>query len=404
MRKILYGNVLAICVLSVLCAVSCKIEQGNPANPRILIVGGGIGGLALANALKKEDIAFDLIEKRKIWKHEGAGLGLPANAVWALERLGFDQEIKSNTRHIQSMIFKTDQDEFLIKEDLSEIHNATAQFRSVHRADLHALLFDKVKDSNIIMGQDVKRITQDADSCEVEFIDGTIKHYDLIVGADGLHSRVRQLVFGEIPFTYQGAVVWRSVINTPKDLEHPIYMFGEKSVFLFYPISNNQTYIAGLYYDQDRPVDIPELRLTKFKELFGNYKGLVPQALEQLKSPEQLIYGYLDSLSKITWAKGNVVLIGDASHACSPMLQQGGALAIEDALVLAQELSKGQRQRISLSGILDNYVQRRKPRVEWVVQKSDAKIKILPQQRNEIIKQKGAPNVALFRLLMKENP
>lgn len=381
-------------------------EEKMITKPRILIVGGGIGGLAFANALEQQGLSYDLYEQKEVWKHVGAGIALPANATWTLQQLGFDHELNTKTQLIKAMSFKTDQDELLIREDITEIHNAGAQFRAIHRADLHKMLFEKLKNSKIHMGLTINAIFQENGSEEVnvELSDGSHKTYDLVVGADGIHSSVRQHIFGHVPLNYQQIATWRTVISTPEDLDHPIYMLGDDTVFLLYPINDNQTYIYAHHIEPERSQDIVENRITKLRALFSGYKGYVPKALDQIQNPDLVIPGWLDSVSEIKWTSGNVVLIGDASHACSPMLQQGGAQAIEDAWILSEELKKGLSHGNAISLILTNFVKRREARVKMIVDESDKRIKVLPEVRNNFIKQNGAPNVSMFRVIMKENP
>ena len=374
-------------------------EKQATIKPRILIVGAGIGGLTLANTLKKHNIPFDLIEKKPSWEHTGAGIAIPANATWVLQQLGFDTEINTKTQHIKAMSFTTDQDELVVREDLTEIHNAGAQFVSIHRASLHAMLFERVKDFEVRMGTFVKTISQNEDTGEidVEFSDTSRKTYDLVVGADGMHSSIRQKIFGTDSLSYQGIKVWRTVVDTPEGLDHPIYMQGEDTLFLLYPLSNNKTNIYCHHIDPSQDKDVVENRISKLRVLFGNYKGFVPQVINQINDPHQIVPGQLKSVPEVKWFKGNVVLIGDASHVCTPMLQQGGALAIEDGWVLGEEINCGLSRNESIVQILTNFVNRRDKRVRFIVQESD-------KVGNGFIKQNEAQNVTMFKILMKENP
>jgi 2-polyprenyl-6-methoxyphenol hydroxylase-like FAD-dependent oxidoreductase len=302
------------------------------------------------------------------------------------------------------MSFVTDQQELLTKEDITQIHNDGAQFLSIHRADLHNILLKKLDPSTIHMGTTLKSIQQTPQGLEVEFNDHSRKTYDLVIGADGIHSKVRQLAFDATPLVYQGIANWRTVIDTPSGLDHPIYMLGDTTVFLLYPINNNQTYIYAHSYEPTPPKDNPSERAKHLKTLFKQFKGYVPQALKQINDSQKIVFGLLESVSEIAWVRGNVLLIGDASHGCSPMLQQGGAQALEDGLALGEELNKGLKNDEDVATILKNFVNRRYARVEHIVRESDKRIKILPALRNEHIKKNGAPNVAMFKVIMKTNP
>lgn len=210
----------------------------------VLIVGAGIAGLATAIALENHGIHYDIIEKRAYWdEQDGTGIALPANAVWALDKLGLGQELLQYSHPIPAMTFTTDLNEHLITEDITNIHCDGLEFRSIHRGVLHSILLKKIDTACLRMGTQISSLQQLDKGVEVTFSDNSEKHYDLVVGADGIHSQVRKLVFVESDLLFQGLSTWRTIIKTPQGLQHPVYMLGEQSVLLFYPLKDDLTYL-----------------------------------------------------------------------------------------------------------------------------------------------------------------
>lgn len=375
-------------------------------NPRVLIIGAGISGLTMAIALEKINIIPELIEIKPEISAEGAGIALPPNATWALEKLGIRELLRKNASHIKRITFTDHKAKILASEDITKLHNSDAQFYSIHRADLSALLFKHLKKTKIYLGTTIKRIYQNAATIKVTFSNNETKTYDLVIGADGIHSKVRELLYGPEKLNYQNIMVWRTVVELPKKLVQPIYMMGENTILLLYPINKGRTYVYA------QVVDFEKKRILDHKErigkLFSNYRGYVPLVLKEIESKNTSIIPSRIYTNQVKWGYGNIILIGDAAHAFTPALGQGGAQAIEDAYVLSLELREGLSNHVAIGEILKNFVKRRDARIQTVMQKSSRKVKKLSaeeiQNRNNNIKKNGAPNISAFRDLMKSNP
>ena len=376
--------------------------------PRVLVVGGGIAGLCAAKALENIGLIPDTIEKRQDFAPEGAGIALPANAAWALQQLGLEKELDASALHINAMDFMDDQNNNLAHENITSIHNAGTQFMAIDRASLHELLLGSLK-TPIKMSTTVTKLTDTQTGVEVCFNNGETKTYDLVIGADGIHSQVRHLLKGEETLDYKGLALWRTIVKTPEGLVNPVYMLGLDRVLLLYPLNNENTYVYGHVIDKDRLPENAETRLSRFKTLFQDFKGYAHTALEQITDPEQLISGWLDSSPSLYWGNGSsVLLIGDARAAFSPMLQQGGAQAMEDAYVLGESLKLVLAGECSISEAVAQFIKRRNDRVQSIMTQSDSRIKAFTAEeaaaRAEYFKTHGAPNVAAFKVFMQENP
>jgi 2-polyprenyl-6-methoxyphenol hydroxylase-like FAD-dependent oxidoreductase len=212
-------------------------------------------------------------------------------------------------------------------------------------------------------------VTPDERQVSIGFSDGSRWDYDLVVGADGLHSTVRELTFGVVSIGYTGWMIQRSVLPPLhlQGIEGFTVLLGERSFFGLMPTGDGLTYgFGGVGTPQVH--DPLEGRLERFRQRFGAFGGPVPAYLAALSRDEQLHGGPIEWVEVDRWHWGRVVLVGDAAHAGPPMMAQGGCMAMEDAWVLAEVLHTAD----SVEQALETYVTRRRSRAEWVQQHSRA--------------------------------
>ncbi|MBV9282259.1 MAG: FAD-dependent monooxygenase [Chloroflexi bacterium] len=215
----------------------------------------------------------------------------------------------------------------------------------------------------------VTAIAQDQDAVDVEFSDGTRGRYDLVVGADGLHSRVRELVFPDAPQPYfNGQTVWRVVIPRPPDLADDMGMYyGPRNKAGCNPISDTEAYVFlvenALRSPRPPREEWPEL----VRRQLADYGGVIGWARERMTDPDRIDCRPLQVfLLPPPWHRGRVLLIGDAAHATTPHMAMGAGIAIEDGIVLAQELGGDG----PLEAALDRFTARRFERCRLVVENS----------------------------------
>lgn len=178
-----------------------------PDRRRVLIVGGGIAGLALAPMLTRIGVAVDVIEREPAWRPVGTGIYLPGNAARALRVLGLEAQVASRAVEIARQRFHDQHGRLLCEVDVAELWAAVGPCLALHRAELHGLLREAAGDVPIRIGRAVERLAQRDGIVSVELSDGTRGEYDLVVGADGIHSAVRRLT-SEPP---------AAVVSTPVD-------------------------------------------------------------------------------------------------------------------------------------------------------------------------------------------
>lgn len=336
---------------------------------KVLVVGGGIAGLTTATALHRSGFATELVEKQPTWAVPGAGFVVHANGMRMLRTLGLDTGVVSAGTIVRSWQFYDAQGDLLSDTDLAALWGETGPCIGIVRPLLHSALSKGVVDVPCRLGMAVTALAQEDRAVTVTFSDGTSEAYDLVVGADGIRSTVRALTLGATPPTYLGAMNWRSVAPIcPKGLESALQMHVDDSRIVgLVTMGDGHTYsfaisIEPQFYD---PV---EGRLARLRDRFAGFGPRVQEYLSALNRDEQIICSAMEWVPVGNVYSGRVVLVGDAAHASSPMLGQGGCMAMEDACVLAEELHSG----AILEDALASFAKRRKPRVEWVQQQSMA--------------------------------
>jgi 2-polyprenyl-6-methoxyphenol hydroxylase-like FAD-dependent oxidoreductase len=234
----------------------------------------------------------------------------------------------------------------------------------------------------------VTSLVQDDCHVSVGFSDGSTGDYDLVVGADGIKSTVRALTLTTAAPSELGAMNWRSVAPIrPAGLTAMQLCLGDGCIFGLVPMGGGRTY-GFAYVMQPRLHDPLEGRLERLRNRFATFSERVQEYLASPERDDQVICSAMEWMESDRWYSGRVVLVGDAAHACSPMMGQGGCMAMEDACLLAEELRTG----ATVEGALTSYVSRRKPRVKWVQQQSMALADMLTGPsavRNAALRERG---------------
>lgn len=331
---------------------------------RVLIVGAGIAGLTLACRLRALGIAHDLIERKPQPDLQGAGILLTGNAIGALDVVGVGATVVQLGRRVRRIRF-TDQDEQdLFQLDL-EAQTRWPPFVSIQRTTLQRVLLDAADASDVRWNTTLRAVEAHADGIAVERSDGVRTHYALVVGADGVHSDLRTLHFGAAPaLPIPGYRGWRFLARCPTGLDSPQTMLGNGRTLLLHPLPNGEVYCGAgpIAVDTGTPSDATNGDdLERMRAAFSDFGGHAVETLAHA-SAATLIPSWYFHVDVARWHDQRCVLIGDAAHACAPTLSLGAALAIEDAVVLADVLASG----APIGDALTAYEQRRRPRVTGV--------------------------------------
>ena len=333
------------------------------ASPRILIVGGGIAGLALGRALSLQGLVPEIVERAASWPTGGTGLYLPGNGFRALKTLGLSDTLLAQAAPMSHQRILDHTGRSLVEIDLGHVWNPVGVCVGVARDVLHRILLDGSAGTPIRLATTVTELSQTNDEVDVRFADGSTGTYDLVVGADGIRSSIRQLVFGRTHPRPLGQVSWRFLVDHSGPIRTWTAMLGRRRTFLAMPVLPNRLYCYAdlLTKVTEDPTNRDPDRL---RALFEDFAEPVSSILGDVKSVESIYFAPIEEMDIDRWVQGRVVLIGDAAHATSPNMAQGASMALEDALVLARMLAT------SGADALVGFWERRRARVHWVRQRT----------------------------------
>lgn len=336
-----------------------------------LIVGGGVGGMCAAIQLRKLGIDVELVEQNPQWAPDGAGITISGPSLRALREVGVVDEVlaRGGSWRAIDVCDANGQVSATVPvapaEGAEELPGAAGIMRTV-LADIlgHAT---QAAGAKVRLGVSFASVNQDADGVDVAFTDGSCGRYDLVIGADGVQSALRKLVLPEFPgptFTGQGS--WRAVV--PRQRENSTIYMGRTTKAGMNPISATECYLFVLDkrpgLDFIPPTEWPA-QLAGLLAEFGGQLGEIRQGLldGSLANPRVLYRPLAGHMIAPAWHRGRLVLLGDAVHATTPHLASGAGIAIEGAIVLAEELAR----RHSLEGAMWAYAGRHYDRARLVV-------------------------------------
>jgi FAD-dependent urate hydroxylase len=330
---------------------------------RVLIVGGGIAGLALAPMLARTGVAVEVVERAPVWEPAGTGVYLPGNAARALRALGLEARVALRAVEIARQRFYDHHGRLLCEVDVAELWAGVGPCLAVHRAELHALLREAAAAVPIRIGLAVERLAQRDGAVSVDFSDGRSGTYDLVVGADGIHSAVRRLAFEPTAVPRPvGQIGWRFMAPRPPEVTTWSVMLGRGTAFLTLPLADDRVYCYCDVVSRPGPDTPEQVGPERLGELFAEFADPAATLLEELDAAADIHVSMIEEVALDRWARERVVLIGDAAHATSPNMAQGAAMALEDALVLTDCL-----QRIpAIPDAIAAFEARRRPRTDWV--------------------------------------
>jgi len=354
----------------------------------ILVVGGGVAGLTTAAALHRCGFMVELIERQQTWHALGAGFLVHANGMRALRSLDLAANVEQAGALVRRLRFCDEQEGLLSETDLEALWGDAGPCIGIERSKLQRALLPGVANVCCRLGTSVTSLVQDDRRVAVGLSDGSTRYYDLVVGADGIKSTVRALTVTTAAPNDLGAMNWRSVAPIrPAGLTTLQMHLGDGRVFGLVPTGAGRTY-GFAYVVQRRFHDPLDGRLDRLRKRFASFGARVQEYLASLERDDQVICSVMEWMEVEKWHTGRVVLVGDAAHASSPMMGQGGCMAMEDACVLAREL----RAAVTVEDALASYVSRRTRRVKWVQQQSMALAEILTgpsEVRNATLRERG---------------
>jgi 2-polyprenyl-6-methoxyphenol hydroxylase-like FAD-dependent oxidoreductase len=331
---------------------------------RALIIGGGIGGLTAAIALRRKCIEAEVYERTPELGKVGAGIGFWPNAVKALQKLGLGEGLDSISLVNRDTVLRRWDGRILTRTSADDLkHRFAGNVIILHRAELQDLLSQSAGFANIRLGHECTGIDQDADGVTATFANGTSARGDVLIGADGLHSMVRAWLGHRDPPRYAGYVAWRAVVPFDSAEMLPCETWGCGRRFGMFPIQGRRVYWFAVNNSPESATDSPEGPRARLLSLFKGWHEPTEALIQAAGDSSILRNNIYDRDPLKEWGRGRVTLLGDAAHPMTPNLGQGACQAIEDALVLAAQLSGPSGAAEGLR----NYESSRIPRTESVV-------------------------------------
>jgi 2-polyprenyl-6-methoxyphenol hydroxylase-like FAD-dependent oxidoreductase len=345
--------------------------MGEPRQDGVLIIGGGIGGLAAGIALHRAGIPVQVFEQRAAAGELGAGLTLWANAMHALARLGLDDTVRARGRAGIGGTIRTAQGAPLQRITPADLERAFGSANvAIHRADLQALLMATLPAGMLHRGMRLTGVEQDSAGVRACFADGQEVRGAVLIGADGIRSTVRAGLWGDTPPRYAGYTAWRGVARIARDpppgAEAGFEAWGCGARLGAVAIGGRRIYWFATRNAPEGETDSPRGRKADLLDLLAGWHPTMRALVAATDAVAILRHDIYDRPPRAPWGQGRVTLLGDAAHAMTPNLGQGACQAIEDAVVLADAL----RAATDPVAGLRAYEAARAPRTAQIVRQS----------------------------------
>ncbi|MGX1928020.1 FAD-dependent monooxygenase [Flagellimonas sp. 2504JD4-2] len=334
------------------------------------IIGAGIGGLTTALAFEKKGIDYQIFERAPQLTEVGAGIWLAPNALQVLEALEVLDEVKKKGNPIDRITLgKSDMTP--LSDNFQDIIKDKFGYSTIaiHRADLQQLLFEKIPPQKIHLGRSFRSFQQlQNGKIQVLFEDDTSHETDYLIGADGIYSKVRKQLFPKSKTRYSGQTCWRGVAEMELESQYQnngMELWGKQIRFGISKIAENKVYWFAVALDKPNQKDEKGTTKQKLLTMFHSFHPLIKQLISVTPTEKILRSDVMDLAPLADWHKDNVCLVGDAGHATTPNMGQGGAQAIEDAYYLSNIIANDPN-----NNAFELFQQKRQPKVNSIVKQS----------------------------------
>ena len=312
----------------------------------VLIVGGGIGGLAAAVALRRVGIAAHVFERAPEIHEIGAAISVFSNAVKALRTMGLEDQVLSLAPELTRVRFLSPSGDTLTSTDVQAVSQACgAASIMVHRADLQRTLLEALDAEQVHTSKECVGLTQDEAGVTVHFADQTQVRGEVAIGADGIRSVVASSLFGEGKMRYAGYHCYRATAETPGiPMNEGIWVLLPGIQFVLLPeVRPGESYWG---YCRNAPAGRTDSytdgdHSAQIRSIVGQLPGNLGEMVAGTDMGTVFVDDVYDRRPRRRWGRGRVSLLGDAAHPTTPTYGQGACMAIEDAVVLADSLRRG---------------------------------------------------------------
>jgi 2-polyprenyl-6-methoxyphenol hydroxylase-like FAD-dependent oxidoreductase len=344
---------------------------------RTVVVGGGIAGLSLARELTRRGLEVAVLERTPKVAAVGAGIIMNPNAMAVLERNGLAAGVRAQSCPYLARDTHDHRGRWLATRDYRPLYAAgrLVEGALVHRGHLQQCLHDGLPAGVVHYGAQVRALEAGPDGVRIEVEGGEPVPGDVLVGADGLRSQVRDRFFGPNEPAYLGYRSHRFVVPNRDGVAHFTEFLGRGQSIGLVPIGGGQLYVWTTFESARVSRAWGLESVDAFRRFFARFTDArVRRALDRVESVENVICTDIEEVHQDPWVAGRVVLLGDAAHAITPGLGQGAGMAMEGAAVLAEELVLADRGGKDLTAALASYAARRRDRVAMVARLSRAVI------------------------------
>jgi 2-polyprenyl-6-methoxyphenol hydroxylase-like FAD-dependent oxidoreductase len=346
-----------------------------PAVNNVLVVGAGLAGAGTAIHLAKAGVAVDLVEIKPEIGALGSGISLQGNALRELKALGVWDQVQAAGFAFDTTGIRAPDPNGTVVAEIADAKTGGPDVPAgmgMPRPELARILVDRAIQVGVKvrLGATFTQLSQGDDGVDVTFADGSSGRYDLVVGADGIRSWTRRALGINLETRSVGMGIWRSFGPRPASVTRTDLYYGGPSYIAGYTPTGEDSLYAFIVEDaQDRSALTADEQLATMTQLSQAYHGPWDEIRESLTDPSRVNYTWFEThVLDAPWNRGRVVLIGDAAHTCPPTIAQGGAMALEDAVVLAELLT----ERDTLDQDLwDAFTARRFERAKTVVDASN---------------------------------
>jgi 2-polyprenyl-6-methoxyphenol hydroxylase-like FAD-dependent oxidoreductase len=334
----------------------------------VLVIGGGIGGLTAAIALRRDGHRVTVIERDPEWSVYGVGIIQQGNVLRAMQQLGLLDDYLSSAVGFDFVAVHAPDGTMVAKVPSPRLVEGCPANVGIGRRALHKVLGDRAiaAGAEIRLGVVAESLDDGGERVAAGFSDGNTGRFDLVIGADGVHSQTRAALFPKAPGAeFTGQSVWRYNLPRPADLDSLHVYNGPVGAGLV-PISDALMY---MYLTTPEPGNPRYPREGLAAVMRAKVPAPLASLAERITDDAEVVYRPLETaLVEGPWHKGRVVLLGDAVHASTPHLGQGAGMAIEDAIVLAEEIARHDAPDAAFAAYRD----RRFERCAYIVRASHA--------------------------------
>jgi 2-polyprenyl-6-methoxyphenol hydroxylase-like FAD-dependent oxidoreductase len=339
----------------------------------VAIVGAGMGGLAAAATLRRAGLDVRVYEQASRFERIGAGIQMMPNSMKVLRRIGIEDRLRQIAFQPYSHLNR-EWDTGRVKRELPMPETLFgAPYLCMHRAELHGALASAVPQEIIHLGKKLVGLDQAGNQVTLTFADGTRASADAVIGADGVHSRVRDIIIGPDTPLHKGRIAYRAIFSSAllkgRDIgpSRTKWWGIDRHIVIYYTTASR----SELYFVTSVPEPAEWMTRESWsakgdvKELRAAYEGFHPDVRAVLEAcPDCHKWAILEREPLRRWSDGHVALLGDACHPMTPYMAQGGATAIEDAAILARCLEEVQGEDVQ--GAFRRYEAHRKPRTSRI--------------------------------------